>query len=200
MSENEDEQENDITHFKFTFSLDDDRFIRRACSQCGLHFKEKADDEDLSHLLAPTFKQIEEKHDIILTPSDEGTQYQGDSIMLCCPYCGHTDESQNMLTDELSQYISRWAQREIVYPAIKSFHEQLDATFNRSRGRRKGMFSISMKVDYDEVLVPVRPISGPELPDMLVVDLRCCRKAIKIVEGWKDRIFCPYCKKEVVLL
>ena len=196
----DEETANDIKHFKLTFSLDDGQFFRRSCSKCGLHFKEQADAYDLSHLVTPAFKQIEKEHGIILSTNSIEQESDSETKAISCPYCGHVDEPQNMLTDEFSQYFLRWTEREIVYPKIRAFYEGLDETFNRHSGtQRRGLFSIEMKFEHDDVSLPVRPISGPELPDMVKVKLHCCNRTIKIVEGWIDTITCLYCQKTLIL-
>ena len=68
MENNEENQESDdLTYYKLQFSLDDDGFFRRGCSYCGLHFKVKADPEELGYILSPAFRQIEKEYDIILS-------------------------------------------------------------------------------------------------------------------------------------
>ena len=201
MSTFEEQQETgDVTHYKLGFSLDDDGFFRRACPECGLHFKNEVDAGDLNDLLSPAFKEIEEKYDIILSTNKDGQENVAPA-KLGCPYCGHVDDPQNMQTDEFSRYFIRWAKRELVYPKIKDFFNELDRTFKQpSHSRSSGLFSIEICLEHDDVTIPIRPISGPELPDMVVVELLCCDEKIKIATGWLDKIYCPFCSKELTLL
>ena len=188
----------DITYFKASVALDQDSYLRQACPSCGLQLKIEANPEDISSLLAPTFRRIEKDHDLILSLPNS---HEEDESTLKCPYCGHVDEAQNYLTDELSDYIMRWAERELIYPIRKNFQEELASLFNQSPGRsRNSLISFEIKLEQDDSSIPIRPISGPEPPDLQKAILMCCGKSIKIVEGWVDWIYCPYCSSKLVLL
>jgi hypothetical protein len=192
-------EESNHQHFQLTYSLDDDRFLRRECSRCGLPFKTVVNEADLSHLLSPTFKQIEEKYDIVLGTAAEDEE-QAPPDQLGCPYCGQVDSPQNMLDSEFSNYVLRLLKREVVFPYLRDFQEHLAATFGRrTRSRNRGFISLEFSFQADPIVLPVRPISGPALPDMLTVSLLCCRQKIKILEGWKETIYCPFCQEQLVL-
>ncbi|MCA9945426.1 MAG: hypothetical protein KC449_18210 [Anaerolineales bacterium] len=192
-------EESNHQHFQLTYSLDDDRFLRRECSHCGLPFKTVVKEADLSHLLAPTFKQIEEKYDIALgTATEEEEPPLLDQ--LGCPYCAHVASPQDMLDSEFSNYVLRLLEREIVFPHLRDFQEQLAATFGRrTRSRNRGLISLEFSFQADPIVLPVRPISGPALSDMLMVNLLCCKQNIKILEGWMETIYCPFCQEQLVL-
>lgn len=201
MVENETTSSDDsnLQHFQLTYSLDDGRFLRRECSSCGLPFKTAVDEEDLSHLLAPTFKQIEERYDIALGMASEEEE-ELSLNQLGCPYCAHVDSPQNMLAGEFSNYVLRLLEREVVFPALRDFQEQLAATLGgRSGSRNRALISIEISFQADQIVLPVRPISGPALPDMLLVNLLCCGQKIKILEGWMETAYCPFCQEQVVL-
>lgn len=193
MNEKNSPNENDdLSHHSLTFSLDRGEFFRRACSSCGLHFKLKADADDLAHSLAPAFKQIEQQYNIILAPRVEEKK---ESNKLKCPYCGHADKPQEMLTEEFSHYFIRWAEREIIAPMLSKFYDDLSNTFNRNRPRKNSFISFDIKFSHDEVYLPIRPISGPEPPDM--IDRLWSRLRIASGEGeintlglkaWRNRI------------
>lgn len=186
-------------HFQLTYSLDDEHFFRRACSSCGLPFKTAVDEEDLSHLLSPAFKQIEEKYDIALGAAAEDEE-EPSLDQLGCPYCAHVDSPQNMLDSEFSNYALRLLEREVVVPLLRDFQEHLAATFGRKTGsRNRGLISLEVSFQADQIVLPVRPISGPALPDMLTVSLLCCRRKIKTLEGWMETVYCPFCQERVVL-
>jgi DNA-directed RNA polymerase subunit M/transcription elongation factor TFIIS len=183
--------------YQLTYALDPQGFFRRACSKCGLHFKLKTDVENFSSLLAPTFKRIETEHNISLTTTDENPS-DGEVPTLTCPYCGHQDHSYNMLTDEFDQYVLRWATREIIYPLISGFFGDIEEAFQRNAHRQRNDW-LTVTFQHDKSSKPIRPISGPELPDMIRAHLLCCNKEIKIMEGWLDRIYCPFCAQELIL-
>lgn len=194
------QESNDTTNFSFSFSLDEDNFFRRACSNCGLHFKIEAEAQDLQDLLAPTFKQIEEEYNIILMSSPDGSKGVDHPSQLGCPYCGHVDEAQNLLTEDFTKYLEQWVYREIIYPHVSSFFEEIEQSFTRrSRPRSRSMFSLEFSFKHDDPGKPIRPISGPELPDMVRISLLCCGQAIKVLEGW-GKINCPFCFREMLLM
>lgn len=193
----EDEEEQDVTHYQASIPIDQDSFLRQACPGCGLQFKIKTNPENLSSLLAPAFRRIEQDYDLILSVSNTQTD---ELSQLTCPYCSHTYEAQDFLPNELSTYLVRWVEREFVYPKLKQFQEELDSIFGKGSHRsRKSLFSIEITLEHDDIYLPVQPIAGPELPDMGKVKLLCCRKDIKIAEGWKEKISCPYCLRELIL-
>jgi predicted RNA-binding Zn-ribbon protein involved in translation (DUF1610 family) len=198
--EEEENTSDEVLHFSMQFALDQDGFFRRACSQCGLNFKVKSSAQDLSSLLAPTFRRIENDYGVILTADEEQSSQNAEADQLYCPYCGHVDIASNMVTDELDQYVHRWAYREIIYPKLKSLLDGFTDAFGGSRrSSRDSLFSIEVSFEHDMSGVPLRPISGPELPDMVHAQLLCCGKAIKIADGWSSEIYCPYCGLELIL-
>lgn len=200
MAEPEESQDDatEATQFAIQFALDDDAFFRRECSSCGLDFKVKIDPEDYGDLLAPTFRQIEQEYGKTLSVAGESST--DETRLLCCPYCGSKDKSENMLTGEFSDYVRRWAYREVAYPLIQEFLEDISGQFERrSLSSGKSFISIQVSSDNDAEPPPIRPISGPELPDMAQIELLCCHKSIKILEGWLSAIYCPYCSQHLVL-
>jgi hypothetical protein len=55
------------------------------------------------------------------------------------------------------------------------------------------MLSLSMTFEYDQPILPPRPISGPEIPDMMAVIFLCCENQGKILDGWRYILTCPFC-------
>jgi hypothetical protein len=183
-----------ILRFSFTFSLDKDEFFRRTCPNCGRDFKTKADAADMSSILQPAFRRIESEIDgITLSTSDadQSPQY------LSCPYCNHRAESGDMLTEGFLEYLRRFVIREYVLPSIHRMFSDFSGGLKRSN-RPTGFFRIEMKFDFDSTLPP-RPLSGPEAPDMMRIDLLCCGKSIKVHDGYFELNKCPYCGEAVIL-
>lgn len=87
--------------------------------------------------------------------------------------------------------------REYILPSIHSMFSEFSDSI-QSSSRSMGSFGIKMKFDYDSTLPP-RPISGPEAPDMMRIDLLCCGESIKVRDGYFAVNKCPYCGEEVVL-
>jgi len=186
--------EDNILHFSFSFSLDRDEFFRRTCPNCGRDFKTKVDPADLTSMLQPAFRRIEDEiGGISLSTSEKEQSPQ----YLSCPYCNHRAKSGDMLTPEFQEYLNRFVMREYVLPQINSMFSEFSDGIQRS-SRSMGSFGIKVNFDYDSTLPP-RPISGPEAPDMTRIDLLCCGKSIKVRDGYFALSQCPYCGENVAL-
>ena len=186
--------EDNTLHFSFTFSLDRDHFFRRTCPNCGRDFKTKVDDADMSSILQPAFRQIESEIDGITLSTPNGEQ---PPQYLSCPYCNHCAESGNMLTTEFQEYLRRFVMREYVLPMIHNMFSGFSDDIKRStRSMRSSGFKVSF--DFDSTLPP-RPISGPEAPDMMRIDLLCCGKSVKVHDGYFGINQCPFCGEDIMV-
>lgn len=191
---NEIDQEKSI-NFNITFSIDKDGFFRRTCPSCGRDFKTMVDEADLVASLQPAFRKMGlEIGDIAEDRGDTPKEY------LLCPYCEYRAESSEMMTSTFSSYLERFIMRECVLP--KLYGVLSDVAQSSSTGRThksRGLLNISIVFDFNEPILPPRPISGPEPPDMTIVDLLCCNRRIKILDSWYALRLCSYCRAEVVL-
>jgi DNA-directed RNA polymerase subunit RPC12/RpoP len=186
--------EDQSVHFSITFALDKDEFLRRTCPRCGRSFKTLTDPSDLASILQPAFKRIENEIGGITLSTDQEQELQ----YLSCPYCNHRAESGDMLTYAFQAYLKRFVVREYVLPQInKMFSDFADGLPSTSRSN--SFMSLEVKVDFDNVLPP-RPISGPEPPDMTKIELLCCGKMIKVYDNWFDLDECPFCGIKVRLI
>ena len=177
-------------HFSITFSLDRGDFFRRACPSCGRNFKTKAGAADLVSAFQPAFKQQGMDVGLAHPNSDDASPSQSTENMYC-PYCGYKTEPSEMHTSTFTAYAKRYVMREVVLPQPNdTFSELADSFGNSASG---GFLSLSVSFEHHKEVLPPRPISGPEPPDMLVVELLCCGKQIKILDGWQGSITCPYC-------
>lgn len=193
------EPQNNDSHvsYSFTYPVDPDGFFRRQCPECGLHFKVKLEPDSIGTLLSPVFERIEREYGISLQAPTTGTE---SSSKVACPYCGALSEPRDMGSNEFYQYIHRWTQREIVYPLLNKMFGDMEDIFNRgSQKSRGGILSLEIKFEHHRSPAPIRPIPGPEPPDMNIVHLLCCDKELKILPGWFGSIFCPYCSKDLIL-
>lgn len=183
----------DVTRFNLTFSLDRDRFFRRTCPNCGRDFKTQIDEADLVMSLQPAFRQmgLEIGAEQSAEKEDEPKEH------LYCPYCEYFAESSDMLTQIFVSYLQRYVTREFILPQINKMFSDFDSKSRSSGSRSKG-FGIEMKLEYSKSVLPPRPISGPEPPDMIIVELLCCNKKIKIIDGYALNL-CPYCGTNVIL-
>lgn len=187
-----------VNRYSFTFSLDQSHFFRRACPACGRHFKTKADEGDLVSLLQPAFKQLgleigERSPEESTSDDSQTTEY------LYCPYCEHRAETSDMLTPTFNSYLQRYMMREVVLPQMRRMFSELEDSSKRHQSRSKELFSVTVEFKADDSLLPPRPISGPEPPDMMIVEVLCCGKQAKILDGWCDLITCPYCGTKLAL-
>lgn len=196
--EEKDSSSKTTINYQIQFSLDQFGFLRRECTECGRHFKVKVDASELSTLLVPAFQHVEREFGIPLPLVDQPSE--AFKAQLTCPYCGHTDDAPNMMTDELFAYVRRWATREIIHPLINKQLKDFSNSFSNNRGHHNsGFFSIDISFTHHPSPLPIRPISGPELPDMKPIYLLCCHKEIKVNSNWFDTIHCPYCSQILVL-
>jgi DNA-directed RNA polymerase subunit RPC12/RpoP len=113
---------------------------------------------------------------------------------LYCPYCEHHAESSDMLTPTFIAYLRRHLMREYVMPMVnKTLSNLADSFGGTNRGRSKGLISFEVKFEHNKPVLPPRPISGPEPPDMTIIELLCCGKKVKVLDGWYSLNLCPYC-------
>lgn len=185
----------DSVRFSITFALDKDECLRRTCPSCGRDFKTQADSSDLASILQPAFRRMEtEIGEISISAADGESTPQ----YLMCPYCSHRAESGNMLTNEFQVYLKRFVIREYVLPKINNMFSDF-ANGLKSSSRSNSFIKFEIKADFENTL-PVRPISGPEPPDMTKVELLCCGRTIKIYDGWFGLEQCPFCEAEVRII
>lgn len=183
-----------VIHFSFSFSLDKDEFFRRTCPNCGRDFKTKVDAADMTSILQPAFRRMESEIDgISLSKPHEEQEPQ----YLNCPYCKYRAETGEMLTEEFQEYLRRSIMREYVLPSIHTLFADFSDGMKRS-SHAIGHFGIKVDFDFDSTLPP-RPISGPEAPDMMRVDLLCCGESVKVRDGFFDIDKCPYCGEDIML-
>jgi hypothetical protein len=187
--------EDNVLHFSVPFSLDKDDYFRRTCPNCGRDFKTKADPADMSSIIQPAFRQIEDEVvgiSLSTVPGEENPQF------LSCPYCNHRAESGDFFTREFHEYLRRYIVREYVLPTIHNALADFSDGLKRSSSPRSG-FGIQVKFDSDSTLPP-RPITGPESPDMMRIDLLCCGKSIKVRDGYFVVNKCTFCGEDVFLM
>ena len=189
------EHTNDLVQFRLTFSLDQDRFFRRTCPSCGRDFKTEVNEADLAASLQSTFQQMGLE---IGAVSDESSEEKEKiTEYLYCPYCEYQAKTSDTLTQTFASYLQRYITREHILPMMNKAFSDIADSFAGNRRRSKGLFSIEMKFEHNRDVLPPRPISGPEPPDMTIVELLCCNKRIKIQEGWYGLKLCPYCGTSV---
>jgi len=178
--------------FSVAISTDRDGFMRRACSSCGRDFKTEINAADFQWLLSSYCQ----RHGLEIGESREertGTQF------LWCPYCSHRDESQHMMTEEITDYLKRIVYREHVFPMVNQLFSGLEDAFGGSR-RSGGFISLSVEFKHSRPIAPARPIHGPEPADFKIVTFLCCNKKIKVSNDWIDVPLCSFCGTQVMLI
>ena len=186
------------TQYSLSFSLDRDNFLRRECPSCGRHFKTKVEPADLVAIVQPAFRQAGQDIGEVRPGGGMGNNEESPAL-LRCPYCGFVAEASEMITAALADYIKRYIYREVLLPKVDRLFSDVERSFNRPRSRSRGFLSLEVTFKHEDIMLPPRPISGPEPPDMTTVDLMCCGKQIKILDGWCDVITCPHCSTADVL-
>jgi uncharacterized Zn-finger protein len=183
--------DDDKKKFSITFALDRDNFFRRTCPSCGRDFKTEADPGDMTSMLQPFFRQLESE-----LGEEEFLFLEGENKpqTFFCPYCQHEAESGDMLTAYFGEYLKRLIMREYVLPKVNGMLS--DFTDGLKSGTRSNSF-IRLEVSSSGFALPLRPISGPEAPDMTIVEMLCCGKRVKIYDDWYDLEKCPYCGENV---
>lgn len=177
-------------HFSIIFSLDRGDYFRRSCPSCGRDFKTKAGPEDLAAAFQPAFR--EQGMEIGEASVEDEPAVRPDEY-LYCPYCGNQAKPSDTLTSVFSEYAKRYVMREVVLPQLNKTFSELENSFRDSRSSSGGFISIKMTFEHHKDVLPPRPISGPEPPDMLVVEFLCCGKYAKILDGWHGLVVCSYC-------
>ena len=187
---------NEVIPFQITFSTDRKGFFRRTCPNCGRDFKTEVNPADFVSTLQPALVRLEADIGERLEIVSDGTARE----YLYCPYCQHHAESGDMLTEDFIAYFKRWIMREYVLPKLHEALEEMAEEFRRhNRRNSRSLVSVTLTFEHDQPMLPVRPIVGPDLPDMTVVELLCCGKKVKIYDGWLALERCPYCGTQVTL-
>jgi predicted RNA-binding Zn-ribbon protein involved in translation (DUF1610 family) len=183
----DDVNEDHSTHFQVNVSSDRDGFLRHTCPDCGRDFKTAINDAQLSHLLHSEVERV--GREMGLSIADEESDEENSTLI--CPYCAHRAKPNDMLPDELLNYLKRQVYRQIVYPMIdKTFGGLADST-------RRNNF---IRIEYSGSSLPPRPIHGPEPADMKIVNLLCCGERVKISDTWNGMENCPYCGESIIFV
>ena len=175
-----DEQEpTSLLHFGVTVSCDPSGFFRRECPSCDLVFKEAADDADLLDPLTPPVTRL-------IPPAEQGPRERARST---CPYCGHTDDSQDFMAKDMIDILKRTALREILEPKLIEMFRDFGKGFP-TRG------PISLKVS-GHLTRSQRPLPGLEPDDQVIVRCVGCASRFKVYENWRGTLHCPSCGTEI---
>jgi hypothetical protein len=187
----EEEKSDSKLNFSMSLSLDRDHFLRRSCPSCGREFKTEIDKADLAWAVAPQIQRIGLEIGVSARTPKENPQPES---VLCCPYCEHSAPASEMLSEETVSYLRRQMIREVVLPMMRDAFSGLEDI-----GGGTGGF-ISVRFEHHPSVYPPRPLHGPELPDMKIIEFLCCGKRAKVADGWNAVAKCVYCDASVRLV
>jgi uncharacterized Zn-finger protein len=100
---------------------------------------------------------------------------------LYCPYCAHFADANSWWTDAQVELISDIVHADVLHPILSRFRRSLDHF-------QSGFLKITMHQSQQTI-----PYLGVEMDDMQKTHLNCCNHFIKILDGWKSMIICPWC-------
>lgn len=118
------------------------------------------------------FKIKKEDHDIL----DISKEYW-------CPYCGQSADNNKWWTQEQINFINKIASNVLGDIINKELIKPLKQLNDHSSGIKVKLHEIERKNE----------IINPDINDMKVVYLPCCRKTIKIDETWNKTTHCFFC-------
>ena len=172
-----------MIEMSLSFPLDDDGFFRRECPLCCREFKVLLEEDELTSLaqegLDSYMLEIQEQ---ATDTSEEGTEPE-----FTCPYCGQQASRGSWWAQEQLAYVSVVAQNIIA----KMVNEQLIRPLKRmSRRRSSGLVSLRFE---GKEMKQQEPWISPEVNDMEIIDLPCCRRQIKVDESWSSAVHCFFC-------
>jgi hypothetical protein len=181
-----------LIQYGMSISTDRDRFLRRSCASCGRDFKTEIDESELQWALAFQVQRMG-----LEIGADATAAADLPARMLRCPYCGFEGRDQDMHTEETFNYFKRVILRECALPRLNHFFADLEDTF--AGFPRGGLVAVEFR--HTPGLKPVRPIHGPEPPDMEIIELLCCGKKLKLPVAAVTKLgACPFCNSEVRLM
>lgn len=166
------------------FPLDDDRFFIRECPLCHKEFKVLLKKEELTDLAQKGIDSfmIDLKKETTDLDEDERSETE-----FTCPYCGQQAPSDSWWTQEQLAYVGIVAKNIMAKMVNENLIRPLKRTF-----RRSGSGMVSIRFEGKE-MEPQEPWISPEVNDMLIFDLPCCQRKIRIEENWSDVVYCFFC-------
>jgi Zn ribbon nucleic-acid-binding protein len=167
--------------FNISLPLDSDGFLRRECPLCKRQYKIETSLDERKSIIQKEIEyylvqnNIVEKQDEI----DEDIAYR-------CPYCGETSSANSWWTEEQIEYIH-------IFPynyMAETINEQFDDWKRNFSGMGNSL--ISLKFDYKKM--PYKePWISPEIDDMVIYVLPCCKIRVKLEDKPIDLVYCYKC-------
>ena len=175
-----------MSEIRMTLSLplDDDGFLRRECPLCRREFKVMLEEAELISVAQEGIDSymLEGREQADDAGQDEETQGE-----FTCPYCGQRALRDSWWTQEQLAYIGTAAQN----IAAAMVNEHLVRPLRRMSARRSsGLISVQF---HAEEMEQQEPWISLETNDMVVFDLPCCGRKIKVGEDWTSTVHCFFC-------
>jgi len=176
----ESDEEGQHLQLQITIPLDSHNCMRRDCPECGLEFKQRADDKDLGGALADPVGRI-------ARPAQDATPSSKKKAW--CPYCGHEADSQDFMHQEHVAYMKQLVYREYMEKMVGKI---FDSAFEGFQDTREIQLTITKGPR------SARPMLGPEPSDMVPIRCLQCRELFKVLAFWRGSLHCPECATDLV--
>lgn len=168
--------------FNISLPLDSDAFLRRECPLCKKQFKISVTPDETKSFIQKEIENYLIENELLEKEEDESPE----EAEYWCPYCGETAKAGAWWTEEQLEYIR-------IFP-----YNYMAETLNKEFTQRKHQFSrmgnnfFSVKLDFNEM--PYKePWISPEVDDLVLYDLPCCKVKIKLDDKPIHRIYCYKC-------
>ena len=167
-----------------SFPLDEDGFFRRECPLCHREFKvllEKEELTDLAQKVVDFFMLDEKEKEANLSESEPSR------IEFFCPYCGQRAPANSWWTQEQLAYVRTVTKNILAKIVNENLIRSLKRAFQRSSSGKGSVWFQGKEIEQQE------PWISPEVNDMKIFNLPCCRRKIKIEEKWQGTVYCFFC-------
>lgn len=169
--------------FNISLPLDSDGFLRRECPFCKMQFKVSLTEEETKSIIQKEIENYLVENEVIELDEDsksaEGVEYW-------CPYCRETAKASDWWTEEQIEYVKIFPYNYMAETLNKQFTDW------KRQFSRSGSGLISLKLDFDKM--PYKePWISPEIDDMVLYDLPCCKVKVKLEDRQTNGIYCYKC-------
>lgn len=168
----------EIVH-NIPFPLDEEGFFRRQCPYCNREFKVLLEKDELNQLSNNQIDSylVESNNENNDNEHEEETEYT-------CPYCGQCAPKEKWWTQEQVDYIHVFLKNIVASLLNNQLIKPLKRTYNKSNS--------FLRFEGKEI-EQVEPWISPEINDMVVFELPCCNRKLKIDDSWLDITYCFFC-------
>ena len=163
-----------------SFPLDDEGFFRRECSLCCREFKVCLRENELGQLAQCRIDNFLVEQGIEEALAEDGDEDEKDQY---CPYCGQSAPPDHWWTQEQLAYVHVIASNVMA----DLLNKHLIRPLKRNRGRSSFIRFEGKEMKKNEEWI------SPEVSDMTMVDLPCCKRQIKVLDDWGSAVHCFFC-------